>query len=161
MNNPIVNFLQKIGLLKTANTDSFKVTPVSVKEGEMMANSHPYKVTVVGASSDLITIDTEIDKNSSNPVANYAIAEALEEGGHTLPVATTTRLGGIKVGDGLDITNDGKLSATATSSYNSLTDKPSINNITLIDNKTGSDLHLQDKMDEITNQEIDNIIYGV
>lgn len=33
-------------------------------------------------------------------------------GGYTLPVATDSRLGGVKVGSGLEITNDGVLSAS-------------------------------------------------
>ena len=44
--------------------------------------------------------------------------------------------------------------------YNTLTNKPQINSVTLIGNKTGEELNLQDKMKEITNQEIDTIIYG-
>lgn len=49
---------------------------------------------------------------------------------------------------------------SGTTNYNDLDNKPSINNITLINNKTSDDLGLQDKINEITNQEIDLIIYG-
>ena len=45
-------------------------------------------------------------------------------------------------------------------SYNVLPDKPQINGVTLQGNKLDSDLYLQHEMDEITFQEIDNIIYG-
>ena len=44
--------------------------------------------------------------------------------------------------------------------YNVLTNKPKINDVTLINNKTSEELGLQDKMDEITMQDIDNIIFG-
>ena len=44
--------------------------------------------------------------------------------------------------------------------YNILTNKPKINDVTLINNKTSKELGLQDKMDEITMQDIDNIIFG-
>lgn len=47
-----------------------------------------------------------------------------------------------------------------TDSYLDLDDLPQINGVELINNKTGGDLHLQDKMDNITNQEIDNIIFA-
>ena len=47
----------------------------------------------------------------------------------TIPIATTTILGGIKVGNNLNITTDGTLNAEAggVSSYNDLTDKPILN----------------------------------
>lgn len=41
-----------------------------------------------------------------------------------------------------------------------LINRPSINDVVLIGNKTGEDLKLQDEMTEITEQEIDNIIFG-
>lgn len=45
-------------------------------------------------------------------------------------------------------------------SYPDLEDLPKINGVELINNKTGGDLQLQDKMDEISNSEIDTIIFG-
>ena len=45
-------------------------------------------------------------------------------------------------------------------SYLDLDDLPKINGVELTNNKTGGDLQLQDKMDEISNSEIDKIIYG-
>ena len=44
--------------------------------------------------------------------------------------------------------------------YEELINIPSINEVPLIKNKTSKDLHVQHEMDEITNQEIDNIIFG-
>lgn len=44
--------------------------------------------------------------------------------------------------------------------YPLLLNKPKINEVTLIGNKTSEELHLQHKMNEITNQEIDEIIFG-
>lgn len=46
------------------------------------------------------------------------------------------------------------------SSYNQLTDKPTINRITVEGDKIGADYKLQDKMEEITEQMIDKMIYG-
>lgn len=46
------------------------------------------------------------------------------------------------------------------SDYEALENQPQINSVTLMGNKTGEDLNLQDKMAEITNQDIDKIIFG-
>lgn len=51
-------------------------------------------------------------------------------------------------------------SGGGTSNYNSLTNKPQINGVTLIGNKTSREIKVQDLMDEITEQDIDEIIYG-
>ena len=45
-------------------------------------------------------------------------------------------------------------------SYPPLSEKPSINDVVLIGNKTSADIHVQHEMDTITEQQIDNIIYG-
>lgn len=45
-------------------------------------------------------------------------------------------------------------------SYLPLSDKPQINYITLVGNKTGEELGLQETIYDITEQDIDNIIYG-
>lgn len=50
--------------------------------------------------------------------------------------------------------------SSSTTDYNVLDNQPQINNVTLINNKTSSDLHLQHEMDEITEQEIDKIIFN-
>ena len=44
--------------------------------------------------------------------------------------------------------------------YATLTNKPQINGVTLIGNKTSKELKVQDEMDEISEQEIDIILYG-
>ena len=44
--------------------------------------------------------------------------------------------------------------------YPSLANKPQINGVTLVGNKLDYELYLQHIMDEITPQDIDNIIYG-
>lgn len=45
-------------------------------------------------------------------------------------------------------------------SYPPLSEKPSINDVVLLGNKTSADIHVQHEMDVITEQQIDNIIYG-
>lgn len=46
--------------------------------------------------------------------------------------------------------------------YNKLNEDtlPQINNVMLKGNKTASELHVQDHMDQITDQDIDDIIFG-
>ena len=65
-------------------------------------------------------------------------------GAYVLPNASATTLGGIKVGTNLSIDLNGVLSAsgggTETSDYTLLTNKPSVNGVTLNGNKTSSDL---------------------
>lgn len=57
-------------------------------------------------SADIATIQDYIDENISESGS----------GSYTLPVASSTTLGGIKVGDNLSITSDGVLSANSSSS---------------------------------------------
>lgn len=59
-----------------------------------------------------------------------------------------------------DKINLGIGSTKDTSNYNLLTNKPSINGVTLVGNKFGVELQLQDFMFEITEQDIDKLIYG-
>ena len=62
-----------------------------------------------------------------------------------LPPATTSTLGGIKVGTNLTITDDGVLSAQVeggTTNYTDLANKPQINSVELSGNKTADDLGL-------------------
>lgn len=47
-----------------------------------------------------------------------------------------------------------------TKDYNKLTNKPTINGLTVEGDKTGPDYLLQNLMAEITDQEIDNIVFG-
>lgn len=53
-----------------------------------------------------------------------------------------------------DIEFDSEVIPISTNDYNYLLNKPSINSVTLIENKTSSDLGLQDAMDYITNTEL-------
>ena len=73
------------------------------------------------------------------------------DGGYTLPPATQSTLGGIKVGTNLSITPDGTLSAEAggVSDYNELTNKPQINSVELTGNKTLDDLDIQRKFNTV------------
>lgn len=46
-----------------------------------------------------------------------------------------------------------------TSNYNALTNKPSINGVELIGDKTSQDIKVQDPMHAMTTQEIERILY--
>lgn len=74
-----------------------------------------------------------------------------------LPIATVSNLGVVMVGSGLAITPSGVLSCSITpgsTSYNTLTDKPQINAVTLSGNKSLQDLDIN----PISDTEIDAII---
>lgn len=51
-------------------------------------------------------------------------------------------------------------SPISSNNYNDLFNKPSINGVTLQGNKTADDLDLQEEMEFLTEQEIDQIIFG-
>ena len=77
-----------------------------------------------------------------------------------LPIATTYSLGVVKIGQNLSITPEGVLSALAPTSYNYelLFNKPKINNVELIGNKSLSDLGIDipTKTSELINDGADN-----
>jgi len=52
----------------------------------------------------------------SSYMAGVKAGEAKGGGGYTLPPATTNTLGGVKIGDGISVTNDGTISASGGSS---------------------------------------------
>ena len=76
-------------------------------------------------------------------------------GAYTLPIASSTTLGGIKVGTNLSIDVNGVLNAESggTNDYSLLINKPSVNGVTLSGNKTSSDLgiNVPTKTSDITN----------
>ena len=79
---------------------------------------------------------------------------------YKLPIASSTSLGGIKVGANLTITSDGTLNATGggesgTTDYTALTNKPKINGIELDGEKTSKDLNMY------TKTEIDTMLGNV
>ena len=72
---------------------------------------------------------------------------------YTLPIASSSVLGGIKVGSGLAVSEDGTLSSTTsggTTDYTALSNKPQINGIELSGNKTLDQLNIQVKGDYVT-----------
>lgn len=86
---------------------------------------------------------------------SYTTLPYVSDGGAAnLPIASTTTLGAIKVGNNLTIAADGTLSATGGSSgttdYTQLENKPQINSVELTGNKTLNDLGIQPKGNYLT-----------
>ena len=54
----------------------------------------------------------------------------------------------------------GEVIKVSTTDYNELFNKPQINGVTLIGNKTSEEIKVQGKMQDIQESEIDQIIYG-
>lgn len=54
----------------------------------------------------------------------------------------------------------GQVTKVSTSNYEELFNKPILNGRTIIGDKVSNDYDLQDRMDEITPQDIDKIFYG-
>ena len=75
--------------------------------------------------TDKPTIPTDISQLADS---TNLLAGAGGDGSYTLPTATDSRLGGIKIGTGLSINGSGVVSVTAVgvTSYNDLTDTPTI-----------------------------------
>lgn len=130
------------------------------------------------ATSDL-TNDSGFITNSVNNLTNYTLSSELatvattgsyndlenkptipEE--YTLPTATTTTLGGVKV-DGSTITiADGVITAhaggTGSTDYTTLTNKPQINSVELTGNKTLTELGIQAAGDYALVSELDEYL---
>ena len=64
----------------------------------------------------------------------------------------------LKIGGGSSL-NLGISKASGTNNYNALTNKPSINGVELVGDKTSDEIHVQGKMHALTTQEIERILY--
>lgn len=89
----------------------------------------------------------------------YLTKEEFNE--YSLPVASTTTLGGVKIDGNTIVINDGVISAVGggsggTTNYNTLSNKPQINGITLSGNQTSTDLGLQPAGDYATTNDLAN-----
>lgn len=146
-------------ILMLAETNTADVTftlsemVISQKERELIRNIYLYDYTAkewlkykpfTGSVSggdeggSVVTIDPAYAEGGK--LADFAIDG--NEGALYMPIASTSTLGGIKVGENLNIGADGTLNAEAggVSDYDELTDKPQINGVTLSGNKTSAQL---------------------
>ena len=99
----------------------------------MTAESDTVALVVAEEGKGLSTNDyTDEDKSKLDGLENY-----------TLPIASATTLGGIKVGNNLSINDDGVLSTgDSVTDYAELSNKPKINGVELSGDKSSSDLGL-------------------
>ena len=104
-------------------------------------------------------MEEEIILMEENDIEEINIEEENYSGKpYELPIASKNVLGGIKVGKNLSIDEDGTLNAQAggsggTTNYEYLLNKPKINSVELVNNKTFKDLGIN----EITNTELEEI----
>ena len=66
----------------------------------------------------------------------------------------------LKERDSLKISISNTSGGFGTNNYEKLKNKPSINSVELLGNKTSDDLKLQSKMESITAHDIDILMYG-
>ena len=109
-------------------------------------------------------LNAKADKDSLATVATSGSYNDLEDkpvipSEYVLPIASSSQLGGIKVGSGLAIAEDGTLSSTSsggTTDYTGLSNKPQINSVELSGNKTLEELGIQAKGEYALKTELAN-----
>ena len=109
-------------------------------------------------------LNAKADKDSLATVATSGSYNDLEDkpvipSEYVLPIASSSQLGGIKVGSGLAISVDGTLSSTTsggTTDYTALSNKPQINSVELSGNKSLDDLGIQAKGEYALKSELAN-----
>ena len=109
-------------------------------------------------------LNAKADKDSLATVATSGSYNDLEDkpvipSEYVLPMASSSQLGGIKVGSGLAISGDGTLSSTTsggTTDYTALSNKPQINSVELSGNKSLDDLGIQAKGEYALKSELAN-----
>ena len=109
-------------------------------------------------------LNAKADKDSLATVATSGSYNDLEDkpvipSEYVLPIASSSQLGGIKVGSGLAISVDGTLSSTTsggTTDYTALSNKPQINSVELNGNKSLDDLGIQAKGEYALKSELAN-----
>ena len=127
-NNPVSNAVitGKIKEIEEGGGSGYVLPPATaeklggIKVGEGLTIASDGTLSANGGETPTtITIDKALDKTSENAIANKSVAEkfgavdrAIEElTPYTLPIASAEVLGGIKIGEGLNITEEGILSA--------------------------------------------------
>ena len=112
--------------------------------GEITSETDPTVPTYV---KNITETDITNWNNKSNFSGNYndLTNKPTIPSEYELPIASSTSLGGIKVGANLTIASDGTLNATGggeggTTDYTALSNKPKINGVELTGDKTSADL---------------------
>lgn len=107
----------------------------------------PTNITTMGNTFNSANQLVQLDAQGRLPAIDGSQLTGISSGeSYELPIASTSTLGGVKIGSGLSIDDTGILSVTSgpegTTNYNDLTNKPSINNIILTGNQTTESLGL-------------------
>lgn len=115
-------------------------------EVNKIENDYALKTEIPDVSD--FVLDSELASVAKTGSYNDLKDQPIIPPSYTLPKASNTVLGGIKVGNNLTITEDGTLNAqasgeTGTSNYNDLINQPQINSVILSGNKTLEDLGIQ------------------
>ena len=161
--NPHRVTAEQVGLGNVDNTSDMN-KPISIQTQTALN----LKQNILTAGNGIVIEDDIITNKSPNVQADWLAEEGLAEILHkpnlatvatsgsyndledkpvipseyVLPIASSSQLGGIKVGSGLAITEDGTLKTAGVNNYNDLEHKPSIGGITLIEGQTAEDLDL-------------------
>jgi hypothetical protein len=110
--------------------------------------------------------DTAAAKGSSASLTAKISAMDAEIAGKisSIPVASSSVLGGVKIGSGISVASDGTISASGgsggTSDYTQLSNLPQINSVTLTGNKSSSDLGLASAADVATKADAATTLAG-
>ena len=145
-----------VGLTNKLNSDVDNITSTGEQAIKNIVGTIPTKTSDLTNDSNFITntVNNLTNYTPTSGLATVAISGSFEDLTHkpvipseyTLPTASTTTLGGVKV-DGTTVTidGDGVISShtTGTSDYTALTNKPQIGGVELSGNKSLSDLGIQ------------------
>lgn len=159
---------------KEADADFATKDELNTKADATVLDSYALKTEIPDATSDLtndsgfITADALTGYAETADLATVATSGSYEDltnkpeipEAYTLPVATTSTLGGVKPdGTTITVTGDGVISATAqsgTTDYTALSNKPQIAGVTLEGNKTLTDLGIQAAGDYLVDSDLAN-----
>lgn len=156
-----------ISVAATSNSYNDLIDKPRINSIELSANKTLDDLGIQAKGNYLTAVDIENKADKSTTLAGYGITDAYtkeEVDGkipepYSLPIATAETLGGIKVGEGLSVTEDGTLSSTVseTTDYAELSNKPQINNVELSGNKSLEELGIQPKGNYLTEAPVSSV----
>ena len=178
-NNPVKSGGIFDELAKKANKEELKQVALSgsyndtidkpqINNIELSGNKTLEDLGIQAKGEYLTASDIENKADKADTLAGYGITDAYTKEEvdakipteYKLPIASDSVLGGIKVGSGLSITEDGILSSTGTGGtmdYDGLNNKPQINSIELSGNKSLEELGIQPKGDYLTEAPVTSV----
>lgn len=107
--------------LQNAIIQPLSTAPANPKLGQIYCNSTTKKIMWYNGS-DWKTIGVVVESSTTN---GHITVDGVDMAIYTLPIASNTTLGGIKIGKGLNITEDGTLNLNASApTWDSITGKP-------------------------------------